>query len=219
MSTLNTMEDQLDPIQKVELALLRAEYQNRHAASIAFVKQQVGEGVTYENSAVRVVVSERGAYYELKDMPEEFFGIAADDDDEPNLVRAFVTQGEALEMIFRVNDAIERVTSENTRLFTMMVLYTRSGIIDRKNCFIYHYQNDHSGKAPVPTVVGFYNPVRMPLFYKIRMEGALAQEVLGVSRCVVFCMANAGDRHLMVTLPLTGPMTDLTALPEPKIVN
>ncbi len=213
------MDDQLDPLQKVELALLRAEYQNRHAASIAFVKQQVGEGVAYENAVVRVVVSKKGAYYELKDLPEEFFGAAGDEGEETEVERKFVTEGEALELIFRVHDALDRVSSENARLFTLMVLYTRSGIIDRKNCFIYHYQNDGSRNPPKPTTVGFYNSVRMPLFFKLRLEGDLAQELLGVSRCVVFCMANAGDRHLMVRLPLTNPMTDLSSLPEPKVVN
>ncbi len=41
---------------------------------IDYIKDQVGEGNEYVNNLVRVVLSERGCYYEFRDMPEEFSG-------------------------------------------------------------------------------------------------------------------------------------------------
>ena len=39
------MDDKLDPLQKVEIALLRAEYQKRFQVMINYIKEGVGEGI------------------------------------------------------------------------------------------------------------------------------------------------------------------------------
>ena len=36
--------DELDPLHKVELAMLRAEYQKRYQTMVAYLKEQIGEG-------------------------------------------------------------------------------------------------------------------------------------------------------------------------------
>ena len=82
------MDDQLDPLQKLELAMLRAEHQKKFQVMIAYIKEMVGEGIEYRNGIVRVVVSETGAYYELTDLPEEFFGAVGEEVQAPILVEA-----------------------------------------------------------------------------------------------------------------------------------
>ena len=41
---------------------------------IDYVKSEVGQGTEYDNGLVRVVLSNRGCYYQFVDMPEEFSG-------------------------------------------------------------------------------------------------------------------------------------------------
>ena len=202
------MEDQLDPLQKVEVALLRAEYQKRFQGTIQYIKEMVGEGIEYRNTVVRVVVSDMGAYYELNDLPEEFFGAVGED-----LIRRFVAPAEAIALLTRAVEAGNRVTPENTRHLSILTLYTRPGLVDRKNCYVFDYA-PHASPRKTPRVVGKFQPDVMPLFFKIKMDADFAEEVLGFRRGIVFCMANAGDRHLLMQVPLTdGPITDLGALP------
>jgi hypothetical protein len=202
------MEDQLDPLQKVEIALLRAEYQIRFQGTINYLKEMVGEGIEYRNTVVRVVVSERGAYYELNDLPEEFFGAVSED-----LVRRFVAPAEAIDLLTRAVEAGNRVTPENTRHLSILVLYTRRGVVDRKNCYLFDYA-PHESNQMAPRIIGKFQPDVMPLFFKIKIDADFAEEVLGARGGIVFCMANAGDRHLLMqVLPTEGQITDLGALP------
>lgn len=209
------MEDQLDPIQKVEIAMLRAEHQKRFQVQIAYLKELVGEGIEYENPVVRVVVSETGAYYELKDLPEEFSGAVGEE-----IERNFLTRDEAIETLQRVVAATGRVTAENTRTFSLFTLYTRRGLIDRKNCYIYEFRASEEKPRQPPLVIGEFQPDVMPLFYKIRVDADIAEEIVGVKRGIVFCMANAGDRHLLVRIPLDGKeLTDLSGVPESETIH
>src|SRR5262245_51956999 len=119
------MEDQLDPMQKVEIAMLRAEHQKRFQVQIAYLKELVGEGIEYENPVVRVVVSETGAYYELKDLPEEFSGAVGEE-----VERHFLTRDEAIQTLQRAVAATKLATVANTRMFSLFTLYTRRGLVD-----------------------------------------------------------------------------------------
>lgn len=209
------MDDQLDPIQKVEIAMLRAEHQKRFQVQIAYLKDLVGEGIEYENAVVRVVVSETGAYYELKDLPEEFSGAVGEE-----IERNFLTRDEAIQTLSRLVEATKRVTTHNTRTFSLFVLYTRRGLVDRKNCYIYEYRASEERPGAPPLEIGEFQPDVMPLFYKIRVDADFAQEVIGIERGIVFCMANAGDRHLLVRIPLDGKeLTDLSGLPESETIH
>lgn len=208
------MDDKLDPLQKVEIALLRAEYQKRFQVMINTIKELVGEGIEYRNTVVRVVVSETGAYYELNDMPEEFCGAVGDD-----LERRFVAPAEAIALLTRAVEAGSRATPENTRHLSILTLYTRRGLVDRKNCFLFDYTPGDSA-AHAPVIIGKFQPDIMPLFFKVKMEADFADEVLGFRGGLVFCMANAGDRHLLIQVRPTGDqITDLSALPLSETVH
>jgi len=207
-------DDELDPLQKVEIALLRAEYQKRFQGAIQYIKEMVGEGIEYRNTVVRVVVSEAGAYYELNDLPEEFFGAVGED-----LVRRFVAPSEAIALLTRAVEATQRVTPENTRYLSILTLYKRRGLVDKKNCFLFDYA-PHETPQIVPRTIGKFQPDVMPLFFKIKMEADFAAEVLGFQGGIAFCMANAGDRHLLIqVLPSDGQLTDLSALPISETIH
>src|SRR4030042_2030956 len=53
---------------------LRTEPRQDYQVMIDYIKDQIGEGREYVNDLVRVVLSDRGCYYEFRDMPEEFSG-------------------------------------------------------------------------------------------------------------------------------------------------
>ena len=208
-------DDLFDPMQKLELAMLRTEHQNRYQLQINMVKELVGEGIEYENAVVRVVVSDTGAYYELKDLPEDFTGGIGDD-----MNRNFLTQKEAVTLLSRLFDARKRITQENTRQFIFMVIYTRTGIIDRKNCYIYDYRRSKWNPDEKDFEIGKFLPGVMPLFYKIRIDADFGEELIGFKRGIAFCMANAGDRHLILRLPNEGEyLTDLGNLPTSQTIN
>jgi hypothetical protein len=207
--------DEFDPLQKVELAMIRAEHQKRYQVMINFIKEQVGEGIEYKNAVVRVVVSPNGAYYELNDLPEEFCGAAGDE-----LEHHFVSQKEAIALLNKATQATVQVNKDNTRQFQIIALYTRKGLVDRKNCYVYDFSPTLERPQRVPLVIGAFQPDIMPLFFKVKMDAEFAQEVMGFSRSIVFCMANAGDRHLLVRILYGGDqVTDLGNLPFSQTIQ
>ncbi len=209
------MDDQLDPLQKVELALLRAEHQKRFQVMINYIKEKVGEGVEYRNNVVRIVLSDNGAYYELLDLPEEFSGAAGE-----KLEHHFIAPKEAIAVLARAIQATKRATEDNTRQFSIIVLYTRRGLVDRKNCYVYDYRPRDEKPGHEPLTIGQFRPDVMPLFFKVKLDADFAEEVLNIPRGVVFCMSNAGDRHLMVRIPYTGDQViDLGDLPTSQTIH
>ena len=209
------MDEAFDPLQKVDLAMLRAEHQKRFQTQIALVKERVGEGIVYRNAVVQVVVSEDGAYYELHDLPEEFGGAAGE-----HVERNFLTRGEATELLTRCIEALGMATAENTRHISVFVLYTRRGLADRKNCYVFEYRPEEFAPDRPPLVIGQFQPDVLPLFYKLKIDADFAQDALGMERGIVFCMANAGDRHLLIRVPFTGAeLHDLSGLSGPETIQ
>lgn len=209
------MEEPFDTLQKLELAQYRAEHQKRFQVMINFIKQEVGEGIEYRNDIVRAVVSETGAYYELLDLPEEFCGAVSD-----QIERRFIAPEEATTLLKKAVDAIPTLKPETTRQFSVITLYTRRGLVDRKNCFIYDFLPESPLPAPKPVEIGKFQPGVMPLFFKIKTNSEAAAKRIGIPRGVTFCMSNAGDRNLLIHIPYEGDqITDLGSLPMSKTVN
>ena len=189
--------------------MLRAEYQKRYQTMVAYLKAQIGEGTEYRNAVARAVVSPNGAYYELNDLPEEFMGAAGDE-----VTYRFIAPAEANALLARAVEAIDRITTENTRHMSLFVLYSRRGLVDRKNCYLYDCRIDENVVHPAPYVLGAFQPQKLPLFYKIKIDADFAPEVLEMARGIVFCLANVGDRHLQVRIPYAGDQViDLNEVP------
>ena len=193
------MDEPFDPLQKVDLAMLRAEHQKHFSTQIALLKERVGEGIVYRNSVVQVVVSEDGAYYELIDLPEEFGGAAGE-----NIERHFLTKQEAIALLTRTVNMLPGANASNTRHISVFVLYTRRGLADRKNCYVFEFRPEEYTPDRPPLVIGKFQPDVMPLFYKLKIDADFAPEALEMERGMVFCMANAGDRHLLIRVPFIG---------------
>jgi len=207
--------DELDPLHKVELAMLRAEYQKRYQAMIAYLKDRIGEGTEYRNAVARVVISSHGAYYELNDLPEQFLGAAGE-----RVTHHFVAPAEALALLERAEAATARVNKHNTRLFSLLVLYSRRGLVDRKSCYIYEYRVDEEVIRPEPVTLGTFRPGVVPLFYQIKIDAEFASEVLKMTRGVIFSIANVGDRSLIVRIPSEGEQViDLNEIPTTGTIH
>lgn len=203
------MEDTFDPLQKVDLAMLRAEHQKRYQTQIALLKERVGEGILYRNGVVQVVVSDEGAYYELNDLPEEFGGAVGE-----HIERHFLAESEAIALLKRTVDSLSKANSENTRHISVFALYTRRGLADRKNCYVFEYRPEEYAPDRLPLRIGQFREDVMPLFYKLKIDADFAAEAIDMPRGMVFCMANAGDRHLLIRVPFTGKeVYDLNDLP------
>ena len=201
--------DELDPLHKVELAMLRTEHQKKFQAMITFLKERVGPGVEYSNAIARIVVSSTGAYCEINDLPEEFSGAVG-----PDVEMRSMEPEEAMALLTRAVEAVQQANADNARHCSLLVLYTRRGIIDRKNCYVFEYRSTDEQPSPQPLVIGKFQPGVMPLFFKIKLDADFAPQILDMPRGMVFCIANAGDRHLLVRVPFTGEqVTNLSDLP------
>ena len=193
------MEEPFNPLQKVELAMLRAEHENRFRTQIALLKERVGEGTIYGNDVVQVVVSGSGAYFELIDLPEVFGGSVGE-----NVERHFLQEVDAIGKLNQCVATLSMANTENTRHISVLVLYSRRGLVDRKNCYVFEYRPDVFLADRRPLEIGGIQPGVMPLFYKLKIDADFAEAAIGMQRGMVFCMANAGDRHLLIRAPLTG---------------
>ena len=197
------MEDQLDEREKVDVALVRAEHQKQFQALMDYVKSGVGEGYEYRNDVARVVVSSRGAYADVIDLPEEFIGAISS-----NIMRNFLSDSEARDLVTRVAGTIPFAAAGEAAHFSLFVLYSRRGLVDGKGCFI--YEAPGIGHESTGITIGQFRPETVPLFYKFRVDAPFAADLIGTTAGIVFGMANAGDRHLLVTVPLdSGEVTDL----------
>ncbi len=201
------MSDKLDPTQQVELATLRQEYQKRFQGTIDYVKSVVGAGIEYRNDVARIVVSDNGAYCELLDLPEEFCGAGGD-----QVTRRFVAPEEAISLLASAAAAVERASFLNTREFSLLALYSRTGVADGRSCFLYEFRATESLPSAQARTIGQLRPGVMPSLYKIRLSGELGREVLGSESSIVICMSNAGDRNLLVSIDLSrAHYADLTS--------
>lgn len=101
-----------------------------------------------------------------------------------------------------------------------MALYTRRGIVDRKNCFVYDWRAQPKSSVVTPLTIGSFQSGVMPLFFKVKIDADFAGEILGMARGLIFCIANAGDRHLLIRIPYDGDqVVDLTAQPSAGVVH
>ena len=120
-------------IQEEHLAELRAEARRKYQIMIDYIKDQVGEGSEYLNDLVRVVVSERGCYYEFREMPEEFSGAVGS-----GFTHEFIGSHRAAELLEAIKCMVDESNDSNTRELALLVVYSRDGLYNRDETFIYH---------------------------------------------------------------------------------
>jgi hypothetical protein len=199
---------------RLDLTMLRAEARRKFQVMIDYIKQQVGSGCEYSNELVRVVVSERGCYYEFLDMPEEFSGALG-----TGFVHHFCGTGYGLHLMEQIQQMVLAISEENTRQLSVLAIYDRETLFTREGSYIYH-RIARGPEACGPTTVGYYRPGVLPLFFKMKADSDLAVPVLGTPKGVLFFVANLTDQHLLVRIPHAGPgVTDLNELPSSQMVH
>lgn len=197
------------------LALLRSEARRKYQVMIDYIKDQVGEGSEYLNDLVRVVLSETGCYYEFRDMPEEFSGAVGS-----GFKHEFVGSTQARELLEKIQDMVENADDSNTRELALLVVYSREGLYNRDETFIYHNGADDDSDEFEPIASGRLKPGVMPLFFKIKVDSDLALPLLGTRRGVMFFVANLTDQHLLVSIPNEGSgVTDLGQIPASQLIH
>ncbi len=181
---------------------------------IDYIKDQVGEGNEYVNNLVRVVLSERGCYYEFRDMPEEFSGAVGS-----GFRWEFVGTKGGLDLLEKAHQlAIGPETPDSTEI-SLMVIYAWDGLFRREDTFIYHWLRQ-GREEEGPLMLGTYRPGVLPLFFKLKVDSSLAEPLLGTRRGVLFFVANLSDQHLVVRIPHVGPgVTDLNEVQGARLVH
>jgi len=197
-----------------ELPLVRTEPRRDYQVMIDYIKDQIGEGREYMNNLVRVVLSDRGCYYEFRDMPEEFSGAVGS-----GFRYEFVGTQTSLDLLEAIHEMALGPESADTREISLMIIYGWDGLFRREDMFIYHWAREGEDEEG-PVVLGTYRPGALPLFFKLKVESRLAEPLLGTRKGVLFFVANLSDQHLLVRIPHQGPgVTDLNDAHGTRIVH
>jgi hypothetical protein len=198
-----------------QIAVLRAEARRKYQVMIDYIKDQVGPGAEYLNDLVRVVLSERGCYYEFLEMPEEFSGAVGS-----GFRYEFVGSEQAVGILEKLRQLVELSSPENTREIALLVVYSRNGLYDPEETYVYHLSNEEGEEAGEVVTSGCLRTGALPIFFKIKVDSDLALPLLGVKRGVLFFVANMSDQHLLVRIPHEGSgVTDLAQVPASQLIH
>ena len=199
-----------------EYSSLRAEQQDRHGLTIAYIKKRVGEGAEYQNDVARAVLSAQGGYYQLAEMPEEFAGALG-----AGVSHRLVADAEAWETVRRVQSLVEAIRSgtQPVRSISLYALYAGGSLRTRRRMFVF---DQRPGEAPFAH--GLWQPETLPRFFKLRLDcgDAPAPTELGLTQGVLFFLTpqNRDDgRSLLATLARTAGTQDLGGQPALTRMN
>ena len=136
---------------------------------IDYIKDQVGEGQEYLNNLVRVVLSERGCYYEFRDMPEEFSGAVGS-----GFRHEFIGTQPALHLLQSIYDLALGPETPHTTEVSLLVIYSWDGLFRQEDAFIYQWSRTLTEEEG-PNILGTYRPHVLPLFFKLKVDSPQAE--------------------------------------------
>ncbi len=181
---------------------------------IDYVKDQVGDGQEYLNNLVRVVLSERGCYYQFRDMPEEFSGAVG-----AGFRHEFVGTRQSLDLLQAIHDLALGPELPLTTEVSLLVIYGWDGLFRQEDAFIYQWSRTLTEEEG-PNILGSYRPNVLPLFFKLKVDSPQAEPLLGARRGVIFFVSNLTDQHLLVRIPHVGAgVTDLNEVSGPHLIQ
>jgi hypothetical protein len=181
---------------------------------IDYIKDQVGDGSEYTNDLVRVVLSERGCYYEFRDLPEEFSGAVGS-----GFRYEFIGTSKGLDIVRKVHELAMGPESADTHEISLMVIYDWDGIFKPEDTFIYHWRS-YGCEEEGPTMMGIFKPDVLPIFFKLKADSDLVEPLLGTRKGVLFFVANLSDQHLLVKIPHQGAgVTDLNEVTGHRLIH
>jgi hypothetical protein len=186
-----------------------------HEAAIQYIKEQVGPGSEYMNDVVRVVFSERGCYYEFRDLPEEFSGAVGS-----GFEYEFVGTQTGLDLAREIHRIALGPESADSHEFSLLSIYKWGGAFEPEDTFAYHWRHGLGEEEEGPAIMGMYRPEVLPVFLKLKADSDLTEAMIGARRGVLFFVANLTDQHLLVRIPPVGiGVTDLNEIIGPRIIN
>jgi len=195
-----------------ELAQARARVRADFQGVIDHIKTQVGPGLEYENGLLRVVLSERGCYYQFLELPEEFSGVIGS-----AYRHEFIGSAAAHELVETIQQLLREHTPDNTSELSLLMIYEPEAIAPEEGAYVHQYLAQDGGQA---RQAGHLRPGELPVFIKLKADSDLVRPLLGAAKGVLFFVANLTDRHLLVRIPQAGGgATDLGALPAHLILN
>jgi len=181
---------------------------------IDYIKEQVGPGSEYVNDLVRVVFSDRGCYYEFRDLPEEFSGAVGS-----GFRHEFVGTNQGLQLANQIHDIALGPESADTHELSLMVIYGWDGVFRPDDTFVYHWRS-YGGEEEGPVMMGMFRPSVLPIFFKLKADSDLVEPIMGTRKGVLFFVANLTDQHLLVRIPHQGPgVTDLNDIGGHRLVH
>ena len=181
---------------------------------IDYIKDQVGDGPEYTNDLVRVVLSDRGCYYEFRDLPEEFSGAVGS-----GFRYEFVGTEQGLLLANTIHEIALGPESADTHELSLMAIYGWDGIFKPDDTFVYHWRS-YGCEEEGPTMLGMFRPDVLPMFLKLKADSDLVEPILGTRKGVLFFVANLGDQHLLVKIPHQGPgITDLNEVGGQRLIH
>jgi hypothetical protein len=181
---------------------------------IDYIKEQVGPGSEYVNDLVRVVFSDRGCYYEFRDLPEEFSGAVGS-----GFRHEFVGTNQGLQLVNQIHQIALGPESADTHELSLMVIYGWDGVFRPDDTFVYHWRS-YGGEEEGPMMMGMFRPTVLPIFFKLKADSDLVEPIMGTRKGVLFFVANLTDQHLLVKIPHQGPgVTDLNEINGQRLVH
>jgi len=203
---MNWRERELPQLGQAE----RPEYE----VMIDYIKDQVGDGPEYTNDLVRVVLSDRGCYYEFRDLPEEFSGAVGS-----GFRYEFVGTEQGLLLANAIHEIALGPESADTHELSLMAIYGWDGVFKPDDTFVYHWRS-YGCEEEGPTMLGMFRPDVLPMFLKLKADSDLVEPILGTRKGVLFFVANLGDQHLLVKIPHQGPgITDLNEVGGQRLIH
>lgn len=191
--------EELDPSQRLHLDVLEDEYRRQHGVSVEWLKAEVGPGEVFENQVARVVLSARGGWFECLDLPMEFSGIAGGPCE-----RRFVTDAEMRRMTANLVDVVSRGIDDTIKTLGILVLYSRSGIVDEREAYVFQSRRGLDGEIRRPMQSGALHPASVPLLLRCRIDVDVALPGVPLQQGVFVCLSGVGERNLVVLMPHEG---------------
>lgn len=197
---------------------LRAERQAQYGVSMAYIKQRVGDGAEYVNEVARAILSPRGGYYQLLEMPEEFAGVLG-----AGVSYQLISQPEALRLLSRLEELVRVVAQPGpyARRVSLYVLYAGGSLRAGQGLFVLDAR-----RGEPPFAHGILRLDTVPRFFKVCLDTGAGDPLPGdfglpASGVQFFLAPTHTDNGgcLLATLARAPGAADLSLRPASPAVN
>jgi hypothetical protein len=191
--------DEIDPSQRLQLDVLEEEYRRRHGVAIEWLKAEVGEGETFQNEVGRAVLSDRGGWFECIDLPMEFSGAAGGPCE-----RSYLSDAELVALTAALAGIAASPISPAIQSLGLLVLYSRAGVLDEREAFVFQTRRGPDGEERRPIRAGEARPGALPALVRCRIDSREPLPGIPLQKGTLVCLRGVGERNLLVLLSHEG---------------